>query len=151
MTPYFKIEVPVRNTEIMLYGLEDKLIKIKKIDNEGGEEASSIKTASLGRKFARSASRGFEKYKRPSLIGDAAVVDPSSNPTDSKKKQLPTAFTSEAIEEAPVGVVPAGGKGCVICTSTVERLEETTANIFKPKLSQLLFKQLLQRTITIIN
>ena len=28
------------------------------------------------------------------------------------------------------------GKGYVIYTVTVERLEETTANIFKPKLSQ---------------
>ena len=31
------------------------------------------------------------------------------------------------------------GKGCVICSITVERLEETAANIFKPKLSPTTF------------
>ena len=34
------------------------------------------------------------------------------------------------------GLTRSEGKGCVIYTVTVERLEETTANIFKPKLSQ---------------
>ena len=42
---------------------------------------------------------------------------------------------------------PTTGKGYVIYTVTVERLEETTADIFNPKLLTTTFEQLLQLTI----
>ena len=62
LTTYFKVEVPVRMTDIEEFGLEDRIIENKVVENG---ETRKTNPSALGKSFANRTSQSYESWSTP--------------------------------------------------------------------------------------
>ena len=77
-TAYFKVEVPVRLTEIKEFGLEDRIIEKKPQD--GGVKRAN--PSALGKSFANRTSQGYESWNAPNSVDSLSDVGGRSTPKE---------------------------------------------------------------------